>query len=257
MIFAVIGTKGGSGKSTISTQVLPLVLGEIGEVEIIEIDNNNVTKLKNSKLKIKNFKVVGGEIEVDKISYIEIKNPNKITIIDGGGGDDSLKILHYFKNINLTGIKYLIPINDDIEQIENLKNTISEIKKVEENPKIFVVLNQCTILEKEAIREQFIGVFGSKKYGFREEKFENEISFLFLQKTHVFGILKNWYGLSIVDSLAGAIDLIENYGKYRIAWVTEGTDDEYIQKLNYYKFAKDLVELADSIKISFSEIGEV
>ena len=242
--YAVMNTKGGTGKTIFSTQVLPAFFLKNEKINIFEIDNNNKSSLKNSKINFKTLDLDKAEEGLQEADY----NFQDINVIDVGGGDDTKAVLNYINKNDIFIDAYFIPFLNDFEQIHNVKKTIELIKKVDSNAKIILVLNKVKSLEKEGIEEQFLFIFGSKKYGIEGalKELENNIeNILFLKDSNIYSILKNIYNKSLADVLELAEDYTKNIREYKNKWRAELNVEQYKKNMQFYSFLKDAKELAD------------
>lgn len=246
----VCNTKGGAGKSIISSMILPTIfLSDNVKINIYEIDNNNISQLENSKINFNSIKIEKTEETINNVYFDLISGTNEINIVDCGGGDDTVAILKYLNKVDIKNLTYLVPINDDIEQLQNALQTIDLVKEIDKEAKIFLILNRCSdIANQNSIKEQFISIFGSKKYGIDPSLhlIEN-IEILFVPNSQIFGILKNIYKTSLYDFASEAKDLVDNIDKYRPKWVKNGKE-QFNDNMNRYAFAKDTIELIVSLK---------
>jgi len=263
-VIAVVNTKGGVGKTTLATQFLPLFSKDNESVSVFELDNNNLTNIPNSKaITFKNLKTNKTGDLISDITMDELLGDNNLKIIDCGGGDDTKVVLSSFKKYDIKGIKYIIPINDDIEQTKNMLDTIELIRENDKESKIYVLLNRCNNLNEEDIANQFIAIFGSEKYGIKPLKKLDIEGFLYVPTTPLFGILKSIYGTTIKDVIPEAIKLTKDAEKTRIKFLEDAkaqakkekreNDKEYIKKvfsenMAWYAFAKDILELEKTLK---------
>lgn len=248
--FIVCNTKGGAGKSIVSSMVLPTIfLQDNVKINIYEIDNNNKSQLENSKINFNSIKIEKTEEIINNVYFDLVSNTDEVNIVDCGGGDDTVTILNYVNKVDIKNLIYLVPINDDIEQLQNALQTINLIKKIDKEAKIFLVLNRCVdISSQNSIKEQFISIFGSLKYGIEPNlHLLKNIEILFVPNSQIFGILKNIYKISLFDFAPEAQDLIENYDKYREKWIKLGKD-KFNENIKKYTFAKDTMELISSLK---------
>jgi hypothetical protein len=247
--FCVVQTKGGAGKTTLSIHVLPIIFkDEDIKINIFELDNNNKSDLENSSLNFKTLKLDKSDEAINKVYFDLVQNNNEINIIDCGGGDDTIKVLDYIKKVDMTDIVYIIPVNDDIEQFNNVVETIKLIKYTDKKVDIFVFFNRCNDLSKNVIEKQFVGFFGSETYNI-ENKI-NQITkdikgFVFVPSSPLFGILKS-YGISLYDSYKSSKNLVDNISSYRQKWAEEG-QEVFNTNIAKFRFAKDILELIENL----------
>jgi cellulose biosynthesis protein BcsQ len=249
--YCVVQTKGGAGKTTISVNVLALMFkNDDIKVNIFELDNNNTSKLANSKLNFQSLKVDKSDEAINKVYFDIVSNSKEVNIIDCGGGDDTVKVLEYIQKIDMQDIVYIIPLNDDIEQFDNVVQTIKLIKSTNKKAIIHLFFNRCNNLNEQDVKKQFVGFFGSDIYNINSkiELIQNEISsFVFIPNTPLFGILKS-YGISLYDSYNSSKDLVDNISTYRQNWAKEGKK-VFSKNMARFTFAKDILELIDDLKI--------
>jgi hypothetical protein len=220
----VCNTKGGVGKTIVSTMVLPYVLDPAAEttLRVYELDDNNRTPIENSAIAFETFRVSDQE-KIDGLAF-DLLTEEGINIIDAGGGSDTLAVLDHIRSLQIPMEEYYVPINDDIEQVDNALETIERIRKTDPDAKISMVLNRCHRIDEDAIKEQFVGIFGSEFYGVdsRLDEF-GEVDFLFVPNSPLFPLLK-MRGTTLRDFYPVAVDLIGNFPKYRAEWIKEGKD---------------------------------
>jgi hypothetical protein len=246
--FVALNTKGGTGKTIFATQVLPAYFKTLDNnfnINIYEIDNNNKSNLANSSLNFKTLDLGKAEEGLQEADY----NFADLNIIDVGGGDDTKAVLNYIEKNDILVDAYFIPTLNDFEQIHNIKQTIELIKKTDSTAPIYVVLNKVKNLDSETIKEQFLFIFGSEKYGISGalEEFEGDISgMLFLVDSNIYSILKNIYNKSLYDVLDIAEDYIGNIREYKQKWRAELDVEAYKKNMQFYSFLKDAKALADT-----------
>ena len=240
-------TKGGVGKTVIATQVIPtLFIGQNKNIFIHELDNSNTTKFTNSKINFSNVKADAAEDKIIDLSFDTLSNDEEIHIIDAGGGDDTLKVLTQIKQFELANIKYIIPINDDIDQVQNAKDTINEIRKIEQDADITLILNRAN----EDYKDKFIGLFGSEKYGIDSNTDAPEfkgINIARIEETSIFTILKNIQNMTLFDIYEPAKEVLElDYAEAKTKWIKEGKET-FKKKMKFRTFAKDCIDLSKKI----------
>jgi hypothetical protein len=247
MIKVVANTKGGVGKSVLSSMVMPFVC-KTEEIVIHEFDNSNVTSFENTILKFESVKADKSDSKIDEILFDNLMDKKVSHIIDCGGGDDTIKVLDYLQESDLKGLDYYVPVNDDLEQVKNVLDTIKEIKKRDNTAKISIVLNRCNSLDEDEIKNQFIGIFGNESYGIAGviDELNNQVdNFYFIKNTPIFGILKNIYKTTLLDSYREAKEITENIANYQKEWLKLGKDN-FKSKMKFYKFLKDVVRFVEN-----------
>jgi len=246
MIKVVANTKGGVGKSVISSMVMPFVC-KTEDIVIHEFDDNNITKITNTSLKFENVKASKSDSKIDDILFDKLMDKKVSHIIDCGGGNDTIKVLDFLKESDLTGLEYYIPANDDIEQVKNVLDTIKEIKKRDNQAKINLVLNRCNILDEDDIEKQFVGIFGNEAYGIGgviDILLKDVENIYFIKNTPIFGILKNIYNTTLYDSYNEAKEIEKDIDKYKEEWAKLGKNG-FRKKMKFYKFLKDVIKFVE------------
>jgi len=259
MNIVIANTKGGVGKTIVSTQVLPAYFVQCNNtknINIYEIDNNNKSSLQNSSLNFKTLNLDKGEEALLEADY----NVDSINIVDAGGGDDTRAVLNYIQKNDILVDLYLVPVLSDYEQVHNLKQTINLIRQIDNNASVYVVLNKLKSLEEQDIKDQFIFLFGSERYGIEGhlEEVQGDINgMLFLLDSNIYSILKNIYQKSLADILDLAEDYINNIREYKRKWREELSVEEYKKNMQFYSFLKDAKELAEINKKQLEKIEEL
>lgn len=253
----VTGTKGGVGKSITAAMIIPIWFKN-RKINIFELDSSNTTRYKKSKLlSFESMKLHQADDVLDEIDFNTLGNDDSVNIIDTGGGTDTAIVLNSIAKSELDDIVCIIPINDDIDQVDNVKDTISAIKSMHKKVKIFLMLNRTSSLKEDEIKKQYVGIFGSEKYDLpsRLEEIQDDISgTLFVRNTAIFGILKNHYQTTLLDVYFEALDLRENINELKLQWYKDGIH-EFKKKKGYYRFAKDVIALSEELD-SYSKIFE-
>lgn len=243
-------TKGGVGKSTVSGIVATLLylLNQDKKINLFEIDDNNNSTVNSSYINHQSLKLKDSEVVIDDIQFSSLSNGNLVNIVDAGGGNDTKLVLQKLKEIDLSGLNYYIPLNDDMEQVQNLKDTITLIRDFDKSANINLILNRCFSLQKDEIQKQFINIFGSDELDIPNQLNNLKVdNIFFVPNSNIFSILKSHYKVSLLDSYLSSVDLIQNIDIYRQEWVKDGQE---VFKTNNkrYRFAKMVVELIEQLK---------
>ena len=251
----VCGTKGGAGKSIVASMILPLIFNNC---KIFEIDDNNKTRYKNSKIEIVNLNLK----KIDEaILEAEINSSNNI--IDCGGGNDTKQILENFAN-NFVEVKtFFIPILQDYEQIYNLENTIKLIRKYYKKEDIVILLNRAINLEKQDLLEQFIFFFGSKELNIKnkmkelQEKYNIKAA-LPVQDTFLISYVKNFLQKTLkdVEERAEEIGDLQKYKTEQLKILRQKLKDKEELKKEYKKVLS-FVSLVNKVKKYNNSIREI
>ncbi len=252
MTIVVANTKGGVGKTIISHHVLPTLFVEDDvEINVFEIDDNNRSVINdNSKrVKYKSIRINEMEDDVDKVKMDDLFTSDKVVnIIDCGGGNDTIAILNHLAKSNMDNVIYIIPVNSDIEQVDNVIKTADLIKSYSQNAKIILIFNRAKDLSN--YKEQFAGFFGSHVYdvaGRMEEVKDKIDDFFVLRETILYNIIKNVYKTTFAEELPSYKYTVENSKKLERNWAKKGM--EYFKtKMKFFRLSKDALALLNEVK---------
>jgi len=268
----VANTKGGTGKSTLSTMVLPVVFGDNKEITIYEVDSSkNKNIFKNSKL---NFQVIntsiGAEETLDNVYFDALaEDENRLNIVDCGAGEDTVKVLNHIKQSSFDGLTYFIPFQDDSDQTQNVFNTINMIKESDPRGQIYFVFNEAVSLKQDEVEQQFHNLF--KEYESGERSGKGKIAelisqvdgFFFVRKTTIFTPLKNIDQTTLYDRYPLALHIDNNIAQYRAEWMKEIKEmnlsraegqKKLSQKLEVHRLAKKMIDFRNELREMF--LGE-
>jgi len=164
MNIIVCNTKGGAGKTTIALNVLPLLISEVSKKEIAyyQLDDNNKIISNSEKVNIKTYKIDEANEVLDEIMLENLTNPDKINIIDCGGGNDTKIVI---KNLAENGVEdniFVVPLNQNLSVRYNVIDTINLIKENFKNPKIILIANN--VFDVNNIQKEFLSIFGDKDF---------------------------------------------------------------------------------------------
>ena len=253
MKYLILNTKGGTGKSTFSTQILPLILND--NILVLEADNNNKTILNNSFIQIKNLFASDDE---NLISELIFNDENDI-LIDAGGGDDSRKVVEILAKNEVDIDYFFIPISNDFETVKNLIDTVNLIKSNFKEPKIILVLNKVNNLNK--LQEEFLFIFGKQELGIKnllktdlKDTFKNVVV---IPQNNLISYIKNAFGQTLKDFLKSLKELEQiPLSELQKKWVTvcrenfkkeEEQKECFKKKYQNYKLFREIKEFADFV----------
>lgn len=242
--------KGGVGKTTISSAVATVIYlkNQDKKINLFELDDNNVSRVNSSYINHQSLKLKDSEVVLDDIQFSSLSDSSVVNIIDCGGGNDTKIVLQKLKEIDLYGLNYYIPVNDDMEQVDNVKETILLIRDFDKSANINLILNRCFSLEKNEIQKQFINIFGSDELDIPNQLDNLKVdNVFFVPNSNIFSILKSHYKVSLLDSYLSSIDLVENIDTYRQEWIKEG-QETFKANNKRYRFAKMVVELINQLE---------
>jgi len=210
----IVSTKGGVGKTTIALNVLPCLINQpLEKINIFEIDDNNFTKVENSKM---NFY----HVTLEKLNeiLIDIELSDGINIIDSGGGNDTKEIIKGLKQDEINVKTFYIPTTHDFEVLNNIETTINLIKKYYPETNIVLILNRVyEPFKEEEIKKQFMFLYGSDEYIIQKANFIfDKVAQIMIvpEESNVFALVKNIYNTTIRDLLEKGKDILENIEEY-------------------------------------------
>ena len=223
------------------------------KITVWEIDNNNKSNkhISSKYLQYESIKLDKSEMAINDIEFSNLTDPNSIHVIDTGGSDDATKILAHLKQVNLTGLQYILPTNEDMDQIDNILAVIEIIRQQDKFAKIYLLLNRCISLTEEKIKQQFINVFGSRELGIPSQIENLKIDeILFVENSNVYTLLKSHYKIAMLDFYFESVDLRENIQEYKVQWSQQGHE---VFSANNGKFifsglVLDLIEKLEPIR---------
>ena len=256
----VSNTKGGVGKSFVSTQILPLAFSADKQINIFELDNNNKTTLNSKVLNFKNLNVN----DVDEILLDVAFADSVINIIDAGGGDDTKAVLNALSENAVNIDTFIVPITRDFEVIKNLLDTLNLIREKFENPQIYVLLNKVDEKENEKLEEQFMYLFGSEEYGVDSivEKL-GDVTLIPVKNYSAVDVVKNVHKTTAKDVVMHGKEIVDNLREYQAQWYKEAQKikDEkarkkyFAKQMGYYRIIKKMLKIQESVKNAFSFEG--
>ena len=253
MNIAVVNTKGGVGKSFVSTQILPLAFyKDNASINIFEVDNNNKTTLNTETIEFLNLDVNN----IDKI-LLDVQFSDNINIIDSGGGDDTKAVIKALAENGVEIDVFIVPILKDFEVTKNLIDTINLIKQHYDNAKIVVALNKVV----NDAKSEFIYFFGNEELGVDGivNELDDNIAIVAIKDYNEIDIIKNLHKTTALDAILQYKDVIENESAYKQKWIKEAkefSDDKNEQREYFADKMKKLllIKRLNNIKNNIQEI---
>lgn len=159
MIYIGINNKGGVGKSTLMSQILPPYLFEKNQekVNLIEIDDENNDSVVFSKSATVNCSILP-TAQIHKID--EIFFDTKDTLIDVGGNKTATIFLKEMKKMKeYENITWFIPLGSGEQDNQNALETYNNIKEMHNEAHIIFVLSNT---KSSDVEWEFLHFFGNK-----------------------------------------------------------------------------------------------
>lgn len=247
----VANTKGGVGKSIVTTQILPVAFFTKDlTVNVYQIDDNNKLRIKSDFINLKNIKINEAEDIIDKIEIDKYQNNNVINIIDCGGGSDTKVILNYLKESEFDNIEYYIPTNSDLEQVSNVNDTIDLIRAFDKKAKITLVLNR--VRNMSDLQEEFFAFFDKDDIYELEDKLnDKEISKIqVVEETKIFSLLKNKEKTTLLDFYVKNEDLAKNANKLKSEVATQKDKTQEEIKIEFKRVKVKIKNVREAKKVA-------
>lgn len=166
MIYIIVNTKGGVGKSLTSINLACLLQAQNRNFRVVELDNNNNSIIFNNSDFLTQDRAISLKLDkkdraISDMLFDVMSDGSLDYIVDVGGGDDTLKILDALKSVQIEKT-YIIPT---LKIKKYLKNALDTYEYINDPQNTFFVLNQYTNFEN--IRKEFRYFFGDKDMGIK------------------------------------------------------------------------------------------
>lgn len=241
-LIAVVGLKGGCGKTNTSWHILPAVLQQQNqEFKIFEIDDNNssyyfvnsnlITADKCQTVKTSDKNIVA-QIVVDTIA-----GDQKI-LVDGGGGNDSRKAISLIKSVGDDVRKlWLIPFD---RNVDNFKSAVETAELIADPQNTVFVLNGYT-----ADKSEFDWFYSKNIDNFVEVPYSDLFHFAQEQKLTIYDLAQ--ISQSIPKSEIKQI-LKDKFSKDGLL-----DQNKFIAKFNEYLKSEKAAELLNEVFVNFAQ----
>ncbi|QOP46806.1 hypothetical protein [Sulfurimonas paralvinellae] len=283
-----MGQKGGSGKTTIAVQFLPLALLKASEekkdieIKVAFLDNNNDNNFqfdRDSQLKLSHKIKTGKKAFMDHFTdsldkFSRSHKDNEYLIIDVSGGDDTNNAIKYlFQSVAFYKAIILIPFYLENNFIRGMLNTVKFIREVDSEVKICPIANKISAYmisksrgENKSLSDVALEVLEDRLKPEDFEYLQKEAMPLLVVKEYKEATANSGNGEVMFNSV---IDVIKNsditykkeirelgnafYGED--AETNENTDSEYkdakkdlVRKYTYVHVYEDIDYFADELK---------
>jgi len=241
-LIAVVGLKGGSGKSNSSWHIVPAVLqNQNQEFKIFEIDDNNssyyfvnsnlITAAKCQTVKTSDKNIVA-QIVVDTIA-----GDQKI-IVDGGGGNDSRRAIELIRAVGEDVRKlWLIPFD---RNIDNFKSALETAELIADPQNTVFILNGYT-----ADKSEFDWFYSKNIENYVEVPYSDLFHFAQEQKLTIYDLAQ--ISQSIPKSEIKQI-LKDKFSKDGVL-----DQNKFIAKFNEYLKSEKAAELLNEVFVNFAQ----
>ena len=266
MNIAVVNTKGGVGKTTIASMIIPLMFAEEAEsgkkVNVFHVaDNASAILVEDSIINFKTAKIDDVAKVVDSVKFNAITDKDSINIIDCGDKHETVTVLEDIKKTNAPISTYIIPIIDDIELINHIKQTVSLIKSIDADAKIVLMLNRVIGANEAYIApngEIYTDEFATNEFAWLDKSLIDEFAQVaIVPELKVLKLLKNIYRTTALDKYISSKELVNTFksGESRAKAAEKGLE-EYKKLMVDYRFARNIHDLHDDLSVLKSAITQ-
>lgn len=163
MIYVIVNTKGGVGKTTFSVNLATLLYFRKRDFKVIELDNSQDSMLFNNSEVLNKDRAVSLVLKdktkaIGKVMFNLTKNSEMDFIIDVGGGGDTEEMIETLKELDLPKT-WIIPATSDKKYLKNAEKTY---KLINQPDNTYFVLNRCHETDP---KDEFFYFFGNRKFG--------------------------------------------------------------------------------------------
>lgn len=247
MINIVINTKGGVGKSTVSSQFLSAYIYSKTNkrVEFYEVDDQNESIKSMSKSDFLNSNLIKTE-NLGKFAEESILFEDDV-IVDVGGNITAIMFLQKLKNLGgfISPTVYFIPMLDGDQDAKNAADTFRLIREFDKESKIVYVLNRCTNSSNQELMErEFIDFFGSDILDVDETPKDDNSSYIAINKNSIYNVVGKLQK-TILEIALDSHD--EEYKKAAIEFFADKSNPELYKKTRRLMFLKEQSTIAKGI----------
>lgn len=166
MIYIIVNSKGGVGKSLTSINLACLLHAQNRNFKVVELDNNNTSIVFNNSDFLTQDKAISLKLDqkdraISDMLFDVMSDESLDFILDVEGGDGTFKILDAVKSIQIPKT-YIIPT---LRIKKYLKNALDTYEYIDDFENTFFVLNQYQKLQN--IKSEFKYFFGDKDMGIK------------------------------------------------------------------------------------------
>jgi hypothetical protein len=162
----VINTKGGSGKSTASMQLLaPWVLSRTGKAALVELDDENHDSADYTDSAIRSERVkVGKEVDAEyAIDELINRTDDHFVIADIGGNRTSAMALQHIgaRGYDAFIDLIVIPVSGPGQDVLNAKKTLDHVRTLmpDYDGKVLMVMTRTTTTDARSVRRRMPDAF--------------------------------------------------------------------------------------------------
>lgn len=256
MIYIIVNTKGGVGKSLTSINLGCLLHAQERNFKVVELDNNNTSIVFNNSDFLTKDRAISLKLDkkdraVSDMLFDVMSDPSLDYIVDVGGGDDTLKILDALKNVQIEKT-YLIPT---LKIKKYLQNALDTFEYIGDPDSTFFVLNQYQKLEE--IKTEFRYFFGDKEMGIKPvSSLFKSAKVIYLPYSDLFQVAEDEEE-SILDLANISRDVSEAEARTTSFQLAAGNKDKFATLITQYQNSQNaqklFAELQESTAALFQE----
>lgn len=247
MINIVINTKGGVGKSTVSSQFLSAYIYDKTnkKVEFYEVDDQNESIKRMAKSSVLDSNLIKIE-NLGKFAEDSIMFENDV-IVDVGGNITAVMFLQKLKNLGgfISPTTYYIPILDGDQDAQNAADTFKFIREFDKESKIVYVLNRCTnSSNQELMQREFLDFFGNDALDIQEIVKDENTFHIAINKSSLYNVVGK-LGMTLRE--VADCDYNESYRQAAIEFFADKSNPELYKKTRRLMFLKEQSTIAKDI----------
>jgi hypothetical protein len=256
MIYIIVNTKGGVGKSLTSINLACLLHAQNRNFKVVELDNNNTSIVFNNSDFLTEDRAISLKLDkkdraVSDMLFDVMSDPSLDYIVDVGGGDDTLKILDALKNVQIEKT-YLIPT---LKIKKYLQNALDTFVYIGDPDSTFFVLNQYQKLEE--IKTEFRYFFGDKEMGIKPvSSLFKSTKVIYLPYSDLFQVAED-DEQTILDLANISRDISEAEARTTSFQLAAGNKDKFATLITQYQNSQNaqklFAELQESTTALFQE----
>lgn len=247
MIHLVISTKGGVGKSTVSSQfVSAYVYRKISKkVNFFEIDDQNesIVRMKGSDLLngiIVRMENIGKFVEESILFEDDV-------VVDVGGNNTATQFLQKLKDLGgfASPVTYYIPILDGDQDAKNAKQTFNSIREFDKESKVVFVLNRCTnSSNQELLEREFMDFFGNEILDIEKMHQDENTHYIAINKNTIYNVVGK---LNKTITEVANEDVEQEFKDAAIEFHRDKSNQEQYKKVRVLMFLKEQKNIAKNI----------
>ncbi len=249
MIYIIVNTKGGVGKSLTSINLACLLHAQDRNFKVVELDNNNNSIVFNNSDFLSEERAISLKLDkkdraLSDMLFDVMSDSSLDYIVDVGGGDDTLKILDAIKSVQIDKT-YLIPT---LKIKKYLQNALDTYEYIGDHDNTFFVLNQYNKIEN--IKSEFRYFFGAKEMGIKPvSPIFKTAKTIYIPYSDLFQIAED-DEQTILDLANISKDVSEAEARTTSFQLAAGDKDKFATLITQYQNSQDAQKLFEELQES-------